>query len=167
MTAAEPTVRCPKCQNQEPAGSTTCRMCFAPLDPGPPDRDTVMRRAAATTALRRRVDSGAARYAPAATWPTADARPPQRRPTPTRPTNTSAPPVLRRRNDPVAVAALVCGILALGPLAMLLGVWGRRRVHSRPARGGYALASIGLWLGLAATLVYLWLALDTGGASSV
>lgn len=160
-------MRCPKCQNQEPAGSTTCRMCFAPLDAGPPDRETLERRAAATTAIRRRVDSGVARYAPAATWPTSDARQPSRRPAPTRPTNTSAAPALRRRNDPVAVAALVCGICALGPIAMLLGIWGRRRVHSRPARGGYALASVGLWLGLAASLGYLWMALDAGGAGSV
>lgn len=84
-----------------------------------------------------------------------------------RPPNNTSIPALRRRNDPVAVAALVSGLLALGPIAMLLGVWGRRRVHARPARGGYALASIGLWLGLAASLVYLWMLLESGGAGSV
>lgn len=142
-------------------------MCFASLDPGPPDPETVRRRAAATTALRSRVDSGVSRYTPAATWPTSDARAPRQPPPAVRPANTAQAPALRRRNDPVAVAALVCGILALGPVAMLLGIWGRRRVHARPARGGYALASVGLWLGLAASLVYLWMALDSGGAGSI
>lgn len=142
-------------------------MCFAPLDSGPPDPQVLMRRAAATTAIRARADSGATRYAPAATWPTSDARGSTPVRTVARPANNASPPTLRRRNDPVAVAALVCGVLALGPIAMLLGVWGRRRVHSRPARGGYALASIGLWLGLAATIAYLWMLLDSGGAGTV
>lgn len=160
-------MRCPKCQSHEPDGSTVCRMCFAALDAGPPDPETRMRRAAATTAVRQRVDAGVSRYAPVQTWPTSDARHTGGTRSSSRSTSGATSLALRRRTDPIAVAALVCGILALGPAAMLLGAWGRRRVHSRPARGGYALASIGLWLGLAATLVYLWMLLDSGGAGTV
>ncbi|MBX7158885.1 MAG: hypothetical protein K1X95_01180 [Acidimicrobiia bacterium] len=142
-------------------------MCFSPLDPGPTDPEVLRRRAAATTAVRSRAGADVDRFAPAAIWPTSDARHATAAGRSPRPPNNTSIPALRRRNDPVAVAALVSGLLALGPIAMLLGVWGRRRVHARPARGGYALASIGLWLGLAASLVYLWMLLESGGAGTV
>lgn len=157
-------MRCPKCQNHEPAGSAVCRMCFAVLDEQPPDAGVVARRARATAAARGSAGSVAARRSSSDVWGVAA----DRSAGPTRPSFSGATagiPALQRRVDPVAIAALVSGLCALGPVAMLLGLWGRHRVHSHAARSGYALASVGLWLGLAATLVYFWLLMDRGGST--
>lgn len=69
------------------------------------------------------------------------------------------PVTARKRYDVVAIIALLLGVCGLGPIAALAGIWGRSRVRHHPNRKGYALATVGLWLGLAASVVYVWLAL--------
>lgn len=69
------------------------------------------------------------------------------------------PVTARKRYDVVAIIALLLGVSGLGPIAALAGIWGRSRVRHHPNRKGYALATVGLWLGLAASVVYVWLAL--------
>jgi hypothetical protein len=58
------------------------------------------------------------------------------------------------RREPLAVAALVTGVLGTGPVAVVLGAVGLHRVRSRGLRGrGLALA--GLLLGVLGTLAWL------------
>lgn len=158
MTSQEASkVRCPKCLSPEPDGATHCRMCFSSLRAEELDEAVLFRRAQATAAVR----AAAARPAPARLvvdpWVTRDAvagaslgrvRP-------------SAPqthiPGVKRRTDTIALLAFIFGLCGGGPVAVVLGIWGRRRVHACPARGGYGLASAGMWLGLAATAFYGYL----------
>lgn len=157
-------MRCPQCQNHEPDGSTTCRMCFAALAERPPAAGVVRQRSRATAAVRTGAGPGLPRVPVADVWGVA----PDRGAEPRRPSISSATaglPALQRRVDPVAIAAFVTGLCVLGPIAMVLGLWGRHRVHSHVARRGYALASVGLWFGLAATLAYFWLLVDRGGST--
>jgi hypothetical protein len=67
------------------------------------------------------------------------------------------------RTDGVAVAALVTGVLGLGPLAVVLGVLGLRRTRPAGAAGsrgtrGRGLAVAGTVLGVVGTLVWAALA---------
>lgn len=156
-------MRCPRCQNHEPPGSTTCRMCFSSLEEAPVSAEVAVRRARATAQVRAGAPAGSVRTAAVRSWPPPDDAGAAKSRVHTG--ATAGLPALRRRTDVVAAAAFVAGILALGPVAMLLGLWGRHRVHSHAARSGYALASVGLWLGLAATLVYFWLLMDRGGST--
>ena len=60
----------------------------------------------------------------------------------------------RPRTEPTAVAALVTGVLALGPVALVLGLVARRRVARRGTRGG-GLAVAGIVLGALGTLAWV------------
>ncbi len=70
----------------------------------------------------------------------------------------------RPRQEPLAVAALVTGVLGLGPVAVVLGAVGLHRVRAR-ARRGRGLALAGLVLGIVGTLAWAALAAVTVGTA--
>ncbi|MCC7078396.1 MAG: hypothetical protein IT198_14835 [Acidimicrobiia bacterium] len=65
----------------------------------------------------------------------------------------------RTRLDRLALVAFLAGLAGLGPIAVWLGAWGRSHVRHHPNRAGYGLATAGLWLGVVASVLYVWIAL--------